>query len=68
MLIGVPAAEVPEILLNGPAAQAKSRTLAAVAVVTVRPLVPGVSTEAPVAGTSRVLGWSRATRKSEASE
>ena len=35
MLIGVPAVDVPEIFVNGPAAQAKSRTLDAVAVVTV---------------------------------
>lgn len=54
--------------MNGPAAQAKSRTLDAVAVVTVRPLEPGVSTEVPVAGTSRLVGWSRVTLKSAASE
>ena len=67
-MTGVPAGEVPEILLNGPAAQAKSRTLAAVAVVTVRPLEPGVSVEVPVAGTRRLVGWSRVTLKSAARE
>lgn len=65
---GTPAAEVPDILLNGPAAQAKSRTWPAVAVVTVRPLEPGVSVDVPVAGTSRPLGWSRTPLKSAAGE
>ena len=67
-MIAVPAADVPEILLNGPAAQAKSRSLSAVAVVSVRPLEPGVSTDVPVAGTSRLLGWSSVTLKSAARE
>src|SRR5262245_40215274 len=49
-LTRTPAPEVPEIFRNGPAAQANSRTLVAVARVTVRPAVPGVSTEVPVAG------------------
>src|SRR4051794_3510698 len=63
-LTRTPPGEVPETFRNGPAPQAKSRTLVAVARVTVRPDEPGVSTEVPVAGTDRVLGWSRRTSKS----
>ncbi len=68
MLTGTPALEEPETLVKGPAAQAKSRTFEAVAVVVVRPPVPGVSVDVPVAGTSRLLGWSRVTWKSAARE
>ena len=50
VLTRTPPGEVVVDLLNGPAPQANSRTLLAVAVVTVRPVVPAVSTEVPVAG------------------
>jgi hypothetical protein len=63
----VPTALVVEERLNGPAAQAKSRTLVAVAVVTVRPAAPGASVDVPVAGVSRPVGWSRVTVKFAAS-
>ena len=53
--------------LNGPAAQAKSRTLVAVAVVTVRPAAPGASVDVPVAGVSSAVGWSSVTVQFEAS-
>ena len=46
---------------NGPAHQANSRTLFAVAVVMVRPDAPGASVAVPVVGVNTDVGWSSVT-------
>src|SRR5262245_24136924 len=61
VLTTTPELVVVLVFTNGPAIQANSRTLVAVAVVIVRPDAPGASVDVPVVAVSTALGWSSVT-------